>query len=224
MIGFKKVLLLAAALAASLAFVGCGDDNPIEAEALDCGPGENKSIDGISLCVIDNELLIETGFMCGPELERYEGEEVTICAEGDLSPEQLNEFEGFSAPVDPQPEMTPEPEALPEIELGTSDLNVSGCNEEEEPMEELLLESAGLEEEGHEVRVTHSGFAANCCAIIESVTATIDGDVINLTYDINEDNPCDCICTYTMNYKVTNVPAGNWGFSAGMASSDIELD
>ena len=99
----KKIGLIAVLV---LGAFGCVDDTvENDPTGLDCGPGQSAEIDGVALCIIENDLLIETGFMCGPELERYEGETVTICAEAPLSDEQLAQLEGF-APPPPEPEHT----------------------------------------------------------------------------------------------------------------------
>ena len=113
----------AAAAVLLLAAPGCGDDSPSQDTGLDCGPGTSTQVDGVAACIIQNELLIETGFMCDPRLQRYEGDEITVCSEDPLSEEQLNELEGFDA--DPNPDR---PFALDTTTIeGTECLDLQMC-------------------------------------------------------------------------------------------------
>jgi hypothetical protein len=219
-----KASRLVAALSIALVCTACVEDSPPEEGLLDCGPGQNQTIDGVSICVITNDLLIETGFRCGPDLEEYEGDLVTVCAEGELSPEQLSGVEGFAPQGGPQPDMTPEPSPAPE--LGVSELQGTQCIDEgnDPEAQSLTLVEAGLEEDGYEISVTHAGVEANCCAVFRSATAAVDGEDINITYDINEDDPCDCNCFYELTFKLTKAPSGDWTVNAGGASAEISLE
>ncbi len=226
---FKKMICFCALLVSMAACGQSGDDN----DQLDCGPGQNDQIDGVSVCIIDNELLIETGFNCGPDLELYQGEEVTICADAPLDGDRLEEIEGFApSQVDDDVNNRPddannEPDSP--LVLRTDSVTSDTCDEAIDPQsttEMLTLEDAGEEDDGFEVNIRHQPFVANCCIPFLGAEATIDPDnnTITIEYDHGDaDSACNCICAHDLNYKFSGIPAGTWTFHNGDVSAQISL-
>lgn len=205
-------------LALGMSLAACNDDVETDPEFndLDCGPGESAQVDDVLVCIIENELLIETGFECGPGLEVYEGSEITICAEAELSPEQLEQVEGFNEPgVDPAP--TPNND-LPTA-LETSPLESVAC---EDPADDFEEPSLSVDHEGSGVlRVQHRGFEANCCARFRGANAELnDEGLVTIAYDIVEDDPCDCNCFYSFDFTVGQLPSG--AYTVGITGTGLE--
>ena len=61
-----KMTAVMAMLALGMSLAACNDDVETDPEFndLDCGPGESAQVDDVLVCIIENELLIETGFEC----------------------------------------------------------------------------------------------------------------------------------------------------------------
>ncbi len=55
--------------------------------------------------------------------------------------------------------------------------------------------------------LTHNGLNFNCCLDKIEATYKIDGNKIIITEKEVYSNPCRCICSYSVNMKIPNVPA-----------------
>ncbi len=73
----KCILWLAPALAAVAMLAACSDDTGAGAV---CGPGEDITVDAQPLCVAEQAVVIETGFVCPPiRPERYSIDSFVCC-------------------------------------------------------------------------------------------------------------------------------------------------
>ena len=198
----------------------CTDDSSEPVGGLDCGQADASEVDGISVCIISNDLLVETGFACPEGLEVYEGESVTVCAEGELSEGQLGGIEGFSEAPEPNPDPQDDP-----IELEVSPLVAAQCvNALEEPgrMDDFSVEQG---EGGTNLFVTHS-FEENCCTTFDSANALLDigARTITLSYDFDDSDPCDCTCFHTFDYTLIGTPPGTYEVQIGEVSVEINVE
>lgn len=83
---------------------GCdGSSDPeVDQGGLSNCPGEQRTAPGGgAACVINNELLIETGFECPDDLYFYEGHDVSVCSEEPLDDMWFDEFVPGYAPPGP---------------------------------------------------------------------------------------------------------------------------
>lgn len=62
--------------------------------------------------------------------------------------------------------------------------------------------------EGNTIRMAHHNSTYNCCLDDVTLSLTVEGTEITLTETEVVPNPCDCLCCYTVNATIINVPSG----------------
>lgn len=74
---------------------------------------------------------------------------------------------------------------------------------------------------GGKVAVHETGHDATCCLTLVPQIA-VDGATITVTY-VDTGDPCDCVCTYTIDFTLLAVPSGTWTIVSGALSTDVTV-
>lgn len=69
--------------------------------------------------------------------------------------------------------------------------------------------------------ITHENVALNCCANDFSIRALFEDETIAVT-EISDDNSCNCICLYNIDFEIEHLNPGTYTFS--VVSMETELD
>ncbi len=73
-----------------------------------------------------------------------------------------------------------------------------------------------------QIAVVHDGMIEQCCADWR-FDPVISGDRIEVTY-VDVGTTCDCMCTWTLEYTLTDIPAGDWTVSAAGSEVEVRVD
>ncbi len=105
--------------------------------------------------------------------------------------------------------------------LGVANLEVSDCSTDTATPETTLSLSAMGD---GKILVAHLAYPAECCLGF-AVTAWADPltQTIPVSYEPVGD-PCDCMCSYDLGYRLEDVPAGDWTVNAAGTTAEVHVE
>ena len=73
------------------------------------------------------------------------------------------------------------------------------------------------------IGIVHGGTVEHCCADWR-YDPVINGSMITISYTDVSESTCDCDCSWTFEYALTGLAAGNWTVNAAGDEDQVQVD